>query len=154
MMKKSTGRLMTDNICQVGLVVRDIEKSVEAFSRIFRVSKPKISITDEPEKARAVYRGAPTQARAKLAFFDMGSLSLELIEPVGGPSTWQEFLDEHGEGVHHIAFRVKGTDEVVAFLHTLDMNVVQHGHYTGGMYTYVDSTPALGFILELLENFE
>jgi len=40
----------------------------------------------------------------------LGSLSLELIEPVGGPSTWREFLDTRGEGVHHIAFHVPDTE--------------------------------------------
>ena len=79
--------------------------------------------------------------------------TLELIEPIGGPSTWQEFLDEKGEGVHHIAFMVQGTDDVVTFLEGKGIPVVQQGVYTGGMYTYVDSKPALGIILELLEDF-
>ena len=78
--------------------------------------------------------------------------SLELIEPIGGPSTWQEFLDERGEGVHHIAFFVEDTDQVVALLEGNGIAVVQQGDYTGGRYTYVDSAPALGVILELLEN--
>jgi len=82
----------------------------------------------------------------------MGQVDIELIEPIGGPSTWQEILDEKGEGVHHIAFTIKGTDQVVAFLKGEGLDVVQQGHYPGGMYTYVDSTPALGVILELLEN--
>jgi methylmalonyl-CoA/ethylmalonyl-CoA epimerase len=84
----------------------------------------------------------------------MGQVSLELIEPVGGPSTWQEFLDEKGEGVHHIAFRIKGTEQVVAYLEGKGIDVVQQGYYTGGMYTYVDSTSPLSVVLELLENFD
>jgi short chain dehydrogenase/Glyoxalase/Bleomycin resistance protein/Dioxygenase superfamily len=32
-----------------------------------------------------------------------GRLGFELIQPVGGPSIYQEFLDTHGEGVQHIA---------------------------------------------------
>jgi methylmalonyl-CoA/ethylmalonyl-CoA epimerase len=76
-----------------------------------------------------------------------------LIEPVGGPSTWQEFLDENGEGVHHIAFRIKGTEQVIAFLAEKGIDVTQQGRYTGGMYTYINSAPVLGTILELLEDF-
>jgi catechol 2,3-dioxygenase-like lactoylglutathione lyase family enzyme len=140
-------------VCQVGLIVRDIETSAGAYSQVFGMSKPKITVTDAPEIARATYKGTPTQAQAKLAFFDMGQVSLELIEPLGGPSTWQEFLDAKGEGVHHIAFMVKGTDKVVARLEEKGIGVVQQGHYTGGMYTYLDSAPRLGVILELLENF-
>jgi methylmalonyl-CoA/ethylmalonyl-CoA epimerase len=146
--------LGTNIVCQVGLIVRDIERSAEIYSQVFGLPKPRIIVTDEYEKTKATYRGEPTNARAKLAFFDMGQVSLELIEPIGSPSTWQEFLDENGEGVHHIAFRIKGTDDVLAFLESKEIGVLQQGHYTGGMYTYVDSAPALGTILELLENFD
>lgn len=145
--------LGTNIVCQVGLIVRDVEKSAEAYSQVFGLPRPNVIITDTVDVAKTTYRGEPTSARAKLAFFDMGQVSLELIEPIGSPSTWQEFLDEHGEGVHHIAFRIKGTDEVVAYLQGQGIEVVQQGHYTGGMYTYVDSAPALGVILELLEDF-
>ena len=145
--------LGTTVMCQVGLIVRDIERSSEAYSRVFGLPRPEVIVTDGPEIAHTRFRGQPTDARAKLAFFDMGQVSLELIEPIGGPSTWREFLDERGEGVHHIAFTVEGTDEVVAFLAEAGIPVVQQGDYTGGRYTYVDSAPALGVILELLENF-
>jgi catechol 2,3-dioxygenase-like lactoylglutathione lyase family enzyme len=145
--------LGTNVICQVGLIVRDVERSAEAYSKVFGLPVPSVIVTDEAKFAQTMYRGEPTDARAKLAFFQMGQVSLELIEPIGGPSTWQEFLDEKGEGVHHIAFIVQGTDEVVAYLEGHGIDVVQQGRYTGGMYTYVDSTPNLGVVLELLENF-
>ncbi len=145
--------LGTNVVCQVGLIVRDIERSAEAYSKVFGMPIPPVIVTDEAKLAQTRYRGEPTEARAKLAFFQMGQVSLELIEPIGGPSTWQEFLDAHGEGAHHIAFMVQGTDEVVAYLEGHGINVVQQGRYTGGMYTYVDSAPTLGVILELLENF-
>jgi methylmalonyl-CoA/ethylmalonyl-CoA epimerase len=146
--------LGTHIVCQVGLIVRDIERSIETYSRVFGMPKPGIVVTDGPEIAHTRFRGEPTDARAKLAFFEMGQVSLELIEPIGGPSTWQEFLDEKGEGVHHIAFIVEDTDEVVRFMEREGVGVVQQGDYTGGRYTYLDSASALGVVLELLENFD
>ena len=143
----------TNVICQVGLIVRDIERSIAAYSRVFGMSEPEVIVTDGPEIAHTRFKGEPTDARAKLAFFQMGQVSLELIEPIGGPSTWREFLDEKGEGVHHIAFFVKDTGEAVRFLDGEDISVVQQGDYTGGRYTYLDSASALGVALELLENF-
>ena len=142
----------TNVICQIGLVVRDIEKTARIYADVFGMDVPNVSITDPAEKSHIRYRGASTQARAKLAFFKMGSLSLELIEPIGGPSTWKEFLDEHGEGVHHIAFQIKGMEEVLTYLDGKGIPAVQRGDYTGGRYAYVDSAPSLGVILELLEN--
>ncbi len=146
--------LGTTQVCQIGLVVHDIEKSLDAYCQVFGISRPPVRITDEYEISRAAYRGQPTRARAKLAFIDMGQVQIELIEPVGEPSTWKEALDAKGEGVHHIAFRIKDTGQVVKELGTLDMPVAQQGRYTGGMYTYVDSVEKLGVTLELLENFE
>ncbi|MBI5668616.1 MAG: VOC family protein [Chloroflexi bacterium] len=94
-------------VSQVGIVVRDIEAAIDRYCAILGMERPEIIITDEPDKARTTYNGQPTQARAKLAFFHLGQVDIELIEPIGGPSTWQAFLDEKGEGVHHIAFWVK-----------------------------------------------
>jgi catechol 2,3-dioxygenase-like lactoylglutathione lyase family enzyme len=146
--------LGSNTVVQIGIVVCDIEKKLDQYCAVFGLEqRPKVSITAPVEEAHTVYRGESTPARAKLAFIQMGQVSIELIEPVGGPSTWQEFLDEHGEGAHHIAFNVKGTPQVVSFLNGLGIPTAQQGDYPGGMYTYMDSTSQLGVILELLENF-
>jgi catechol 2,3-dioxygenase-like lactoylglutathione lyase family enzyme len=142
----------TNTICQIGLVVRDIEQTAKAYADLFGMDMPGIITTDPEEIARTRFRGAPTQARAKLAFFKMGDVSLELIEPVGEPSTWKEFLDEHGEGVHHIALRIDGMERVLTFMEGEGISAIQRGDYTGGRYAYVDSAPSLAVIIELLEN--
>jgi catechol 2,3-dioxygenase-like lactoylglutathione lyase family enzyme len=138
-------------VTQIGVVVRDIEAAVERYSRILGLEKPKIIITDEPEKARTTYHGQSTPARAKLAFFDLGQVQLELIEPVGGPSTWQEHLDAHGESVHHIAFVVKDTGQAVAFLGEHGIEKVQQGYFEGGMYTIRTAPLSWEVTLELLQ---
>ena len=141
-------------VTQIGIIVRDIERTAQRYSRLFGVPVPSIVITDGYDKARTTYEGQPSHARAKLAFFKLGQVSLELIEPIGEPSTWQKHLDEKGESVHHVAFQVKGTPQVVAALAEEGIPVQQQGYYTGGMYTYVDSAEQLGVCLELLENFD
>lgn len=145
--------LGTMQVCQVGLVVHDIERSIDAYCRVFGIARPEVVITDDYEQAKTAYRGQPSRAKAKLAFINMGQVQLELIEPIGEPSTWKEALDANGEGVHHIAFVIKGTEQVVQKLGEQGMPVAQQGNYTGGMYTYIDSAKPLGVVLELLENF-
>ncbi len=142
----------TNIICQIGLVVRDIERTAKIYADVFGMDVPDVIITDTEDKAHTKFRGAPTQAQAKPAFFQMGNVSLELVEPIGEPSTWKEFLDEHGEGVHHIAFQIEGMDRVLAYLDSKNIPAIQRGDYTGGRYAYVDGAPSLGIILELLEN--
>ena len=105
------------------------------------------------EKSQAKYKGSPTKARAKLAFFKVGEgLDIELIEPDHEPSTWREDLNRKGEGVHHIAFQIKGMKEKVADLQKENMPLVQSGEYTGGRYAYVDANRDLKVLIELLEN--
>ena len=141
-------------VTQVGIIVKDIEKTLDHYVRVFQLKeRPNVIITDTVDKARTELRGESTLARAKLSFINMGQITIELIEPDGQPSTWQEHLDSHGESVHHIAFQIKGTEQVVAYLNGQGIATVQQGQYTGGMYSYMDSMPQLGVMLELLENF-
>ena len=140
-------------VTQIGIVVKDIEKTSKAYAEMLGVKIPKWEITDPVEKSHTQYRGRPSKARAKLAFFQLDNIVIELIEPVGGPSTWQEFLETKGEGVHHIAFEIKGMDKKIADLKAAGISLIQRGDYTGGCYSYLDGVPKLGVILELLENF-
>lgn len=143
----------TTTITQIGLVVRDIAKSARAYADVFGVPVPPVIITDSVEIAHTQYHGEPSPAQAKLCFFQFGQVSIELIEPVGKPSTWQDFLDTHGEGVHHIAFQIKDMDEKILYLGNKGVPLVQRGDYTGGRYAYADGEATLGVAIELLENF-
>jgi hypothetical protein len=140
-------------VTQIGIMVTDMDHYVDVYSRVFGIEKPPIIITDDYEKAHTDYRGQPSFAKAKLAFFNMGQVQIELIEPIGEPSTWKDHLDQRGVSVHHIAFVVPDTDAAVQYLGEQGMTVDQKGDYTGGRYTYINSVPQLGVAIELLENF-
>lgn len=81
-------------------------------------------------------------------------MGVELIEPIDGPSTWQDQLEQHGDSLHHIALRIKGMDEKVTYLESKRAHLIQRGDDTGGCYAYVDTTEQRGLVLELLENFD
>ncbi|WP_020156936.1 VOC family protein [Caldibacillus debilis] len=144
--------LDTNVVAQIGVVVKDIEKTSQAIADFFGMDKPEIIMTPSREKAKTVFRGKPTEARAKLAFFQLGNLQLELIEPDREPSTWKEFLDERGEGVHHLAFRITGMKEKIERLNKNGIPLIQSGEYPGGRYAYLDAGDVLRMIIELVEN--
>jgi methylmalonyl-CoA/ethylmalonyl-CoA epimerase len=144
--------LQNATLCQIGFVARDAGKVARKIFDLLGIPAGEPILTDEYDKARTEFRGKPTAARAKLIFFNLGQVSLEIIEPIGGPSTWREFLDKHGDGVHHIAFTVKNTGEAAAALAPLGMPSVQKGIFEGGSYNYVEGEKEIGVILELLDS--
>lgn len=140
-------------VTQIGIVVRDIESVIDAYCRAFGLERPTVIETAGPDETHATFEGQPTEARAKLAFFHMGQVDIELIEPIGGPSTWRTFLEEKGEGVHHIAFVTPDARAVSRSLSDQGIPVEQRGDFVGGNYTYLNSADPLKVRLELLEIF-
>jgi methylmalonyl-CoA/ethylmalonyl-CoA epimerase len=45
----------------------------------------------------------PTQ-KVRTAFFDVGGVHIELLEPTADDSPIAKFLEKNGEGIHHVAF--------------------------------------------------
>jgi len=140
-------------ITHVGLIVRDIEKSAAEYGRRFGIKVPGIGETSPREKTGVIYRGKPTDARAKLCHIPMGHIQTELIQPLGGPSVWQEFLDSNGEGIQHVAIVVKDSRAETAAAAAAGFPALQEGDFGTGRYVYIDVRAALGVCVELIEVY-
>jgi 4-hydroxyphenylpyruvate dioxygenase-like putative hemolysin len=73
---------------------------------------------------------------------------------MGAPSTWQEFLDTRGEGIHHIAFTVNDMDKSIQAFEARGIPMIQHGGWDTDEYGYFEGRNGLALIIELLENYE
>ena len=89
----------------VGVVVRDLDKAVEYYQSLGIVEEVSDLMTEEGKKAKLIGR-----------VLRIGSLSLELWQPIRGKTVQQEFLDSCGEGINHIAFTVDDYDKEYAEL--------------------------------------
>jgi methylmalonyl-CoA/ethylmalonyl-CoA epimerase len=145
--------IASKTITQVAIIVKDIDKARTAWAQVLGVTAPEVSVAESHPSRPTLYKGNPSDAKARLAFFAMDNLQIELIQPLGGKSTWQDFLDTYGEGIHHIAFEVKGIDGVEKRFEMQGNPTVQLGGWDGGAYSYIDASKDLGCMLELLENY-
>lgn len=147
----------TNTLTQVGFIVRDIVATKKKFAEFFGVPEPAHFDGGRFEVTGVTVEGKPApEANCLMAFFDVGgSVQIELIQPNGVKSTWQDFLDEHGEGIHHIAFNAKGMDSKITACEGFGMKCVQRGKYGdgGGEYAYLDASKDLKCLVELLENY-
>jgi methylmalonyl-CoA/ethylmalonyl-CoA epimerase len=148
-------RIKDGVVAKVGVVVRDAERASRSFAKLSGMKEAGIVPGGERYNAdcRTIYDGRPSEAAEWLsACYDLGSIKLEFLQPVKGPSTWMEYLDRHGEGIHHIAWNIKGTDEVVEFFKEENIDVVQKIIFKGGECNYFRSEDKLGFIMEVVER--
>jgi hypothetical protein len=137
---------------QVALIVRDIEKAAKEWSDLFGVPMPDIRVQEKGPRNGTTYRGQPANYGLKVAVIhakDRGFV-IELHQPLGGESTFQEFLDKHGEGVHHLGFEVgEKRDAIIGELEEKGYQMRTIGYYPGSSWTIVDSEDNLGVNLNI-----
>ncbi|MBR3107645.1 MAG: VOC family protein [Clostridia bacterium] len=150
------GIVGTHLVAQVGFIVKDIEETKRKWAAFLGMDVPPTQPSAITKSRRLYLReNRPPKANSLLAFFDVGpGLQIELIQPNEEPSTWRNFLNEHGEGMHHLAFQVKDSKTQVENAEKNGLRLVQHGIYGDGSgeYNYLDA-PDLKCIVELLESY-
>jgi len=145
MEKESSARVTVTGIPQVGIVVRDIDSTVEAFWRILGIGPWTIYAWEPPTVYGRKYSGKPASAREKTAKTMVGELELELVQAVEGDSTYRDFIADRGEGLHHLKFLVDDVDEVADILTEQGFASLQSGRFGApehrGAFNYIQVDP-------------
>jgi methylmalonyl-CoA/ethylmalonyl-CoA epimerase len=94
---------MFKGLHHIGIAVHDIDESVRKYEQVFN-GKVKLRHTAEDHCLR-------------LVFIEVGRILFELLQPLSpGKGYIGEFLDKHGEGLHHLAFNVDDVENSLAEL--------------------------------------
>lgn len=137
---------------QIAIVVEDIETAIDAWCELLGAPRPTVRITEAVPNPNETYRGEIAAYGLKLAVIDCTERGfiIELHEPDHNASTFREFLDRHGNGVHHIGFQVgEARDAVVGELQALGYVLRTVGMYRDGSWTIVDGEETLGVNLNI-----
>lgn len=86
-----------DSFHHVGHVVKDRDATMKAWTEQFGIE----------------WRNVWDSGNLKMATGTLGSVDVELLEPTDDTSLWAVFLNEHGEGLHHVASNVGDVDAAV-----------------------------------------
>jgi len=149
MAQPTRAKIKVSELFQVGVVVRDLENSMRHYESILGIGPWEVVEVDS-SSADMTYHGKPVQHRFTAAITTLGSMQLELLQPVEGDNIYGDFLKEHGEGIHHLGHvRVDNVDEAVQTLETEGFPCIQGGRSPYHNWAYVDMTTALGCIIEL-----
>ncbi len=139
------GPPLFDHIDQIGVVVRDVGESIGYYENFF--GKGAFTVI-EGEAPATLADGTEEKIKGKLAFLQLGPIQLELIEIKEGRSAHVDFLEQNGEGIHHLGIYVSDFDERMEHFRKRGIDVIQSGQ---GLrrYAYLDTRP---IILELIDK--
>lgn len=150
----SAKKLQLPPLSQVGVVVKDVDKAIDYYSKTFGIG-PFTTVVFKPEKHWV--NGKPFPVTLKIAFAPMGPVQLELLEPLS-ESPHKEFLETHGEGLQHLGFYIDDYDEWISYLkqqgvgilYNAECDVEGMGHIRAA---YMDSQAGKpgNILIELLE---
>ena len=88
---------------QICVVTRDFRRTMEGLVRA-GIGPWRVYTFDPETVADMTYRGNPATYSMRLGLADSGGMMWEIVQPLTGPNIYEEFLEKHGEGIHHVAW--------------------------------------------------
>jgi catechol 2,3-dioxygenase-like lactoylglutathione lyase family enzyme len=137
---------------QVAFVVEDLDDGMSRFHQMMGIEPWKVYEYEPPEMEQMTYHGEEVEFSARVGLSYAGDTMFELIEPVSGPNIYDDHLDKHGEGLHHIGYFSWSEEEVYEIVEAVEdagIGILQSGHYLGTDFWYFDTAEQLnGLIFE------
>jgi methylmalonyl-CoA/ethylmalonyl-CoA epimerase len=99
-----------NGIDHIGIAVKSIDETLPFYENVLGLKLLKI----EEVHSQSV----------KVAFIDGGNVKLELLEPLTDEGGVAKFIAKKGEGIHHVAFGVKGIQERIDELKEKGINMI------------------------------
>lgn len=139
-------------VLQIGLVVKDVDQAMRKYWEVMGIG-PWAVYTMSPDNMRdTMVHGQAREFAMKAAFAELGSMQIELIQPLDEVSIYAEFLKEHGEGLHHAACAVADFQGTIDRLAKEGVAVLTQGVTEQGMgFAYLDTQNAMSCITEIYD---
>jgi len=131
---------MFNKLDHIAIAVRNTEKALELYRDTLGLPLLFSEVLDGPG--------------VRLTHLDMGNLHLQLVEPLSSGHPISQFLDERGEGLHHLCWQVPDIDEAMTRLddHQLSPGPNEpHPAPNGGKAAFIEPSLTNGVLWEMTE---
>jgi methylmalonyl-CoA/ethylmalonyl-CoA epimerase len=136
-------------IFEVGVVVKDLDKTVEYLTSL-GLGPFRIRASKHPS---ALVRGKKAFYHVRVAMSMQGPVQLQLIEYQEGEKIFAEFLEERGEGLYHLAFKVDDLETTLEKFSQKGIDILRQDRFVGGGgLAHLDSAKMGGFIIKLIQH--
>lgn len=132
---------MIRKIEHIGVAVKDILEAEKMYTEILSL--------------RASSR--ETHGELRVAFFPVGDTTIELLQSTTPDGVICKYIQEKGEGVHHIAFRVDDIRKALEDLRSKGVEMIDREPRAGARnakIAFIDPRSTNGLLIELVEPGE
>ena len=132
-----------EKIDHIGIGVKDLSSALKLYTDVLKLEVKKIEEFED--------------LNIRVAFIPVGEVLLELVQPTNDDAPLAKRINEHGEGLYHLAYRVKNIDEALEEIKRAGIEMRDNEPRPGGMGSRIalskpDSTNNV--IIELVERSE
>ena len=128
----------TKRIDHIGIAVANLDEAIKYWENVIGLKCYNIEEVKDQ--------------KVKTAFFKIGEVKIELLEPTSPESTIASFIEKKGPGVHHIAFAVDDTNEALADVESKGVRLIDKSARSGAeglKIGFLHPKSTLGVLTEL-----
>ena len=132
---------MIEKIDHIAIAVRNLNQIKTIFEDIFDLKHRLVEIHSE--------------RKLKVCFIPVGEVMVELLEPTSPDGNIAKFIEEKGEGLHHIALRVEDIGETILELEKRGMKLRDRKPRLGAggsKISFIDPDSTHSILIELVER--
>jgi len=134
--------ILIEFIDHIGIAVKNLDDAVRLYRDVLGF------------KLQGIHTLA--ERRVKVAFFSVGHESrIELLEPLDGESPVAKFLETRGEGIQHLAVRVKNIEVALEDFRQKGVTLIDEkprAGAEGARIAFVHPKSTRGVLLELVQK--
>lgn len=134
---------MLEKIDHLGIAVRDLNTVLA-----FYTDKLGLPCTGEEVVA---------EQKVRVAFLPLGQTKLELLESTAPDGPVAKFIEQKGEGIHHVAIHVANIEEALASLKAKGVRLIDEKPRIGAhgaKIAFIHPKESHGVLIELCERCE
>ena len=132
---------MFKEIDHIAVVVRDTESALKFYRDQMGLPELYSEVLDD--------------VGVRLTHLDMGNVRLQLVEPFAPEHPLSAHLDAHGEGFHHVCWKVDNVGGAMAGLESFDLKAKAgepHPAPRGGRAAFIDPAMTRGVLWEMTDS--
>jgi methylmalonyl-CoA epimerase len=134
---------MIKKIDHIGIAVKNLDNAMRKYADIFGLKATSVEVHSD--------------LNIRICFIPVGEVLIEFLEPLSEEGRIGKFIEENGEGIHHIAYGVTDLDGMLRIMRTEKIKLRDEQPRPGGMGSkidFIDPIETNGVLTELVERPE